>query len=302
MASSVAPSSAPVLPSTPIAAADQPKKYLDICFEQLDPSVLNKYESDAYWKDVAGKAAIAGFIALSVGTFVVVGIYAPTFIMITGISIMLVATKVDELVKENFFQPSLNAAANAESVKEFKHHYQDLTGYTPENLKAVLQRMGIFWFLIPDMLQNPAKLNELKPLIAYHQYLEGRVQKLKQQKLDVLHRTTELAVINFEQNRKEINKLHKHALKLDKGTLISTVKDAFVLAAIRQPTLRKTLNDIGSFSKLSVQERVIGYALSYPSVNDFFTFRNTAFAPLTVDEIKQKSVADLSVRLLAAAQ
>ena len=289
-------------PSTPIAEAVQPKKYLDRCIEQLDPSALNKSENDAFWYDIAGKALLVGFIALSVGGFVAVGVYAPTFLAVTGIAIMLVAAQVDGFVKESFFQPSQVAASKAEALKEIQRHYQDLTRYAPENIKAVLQKMDIIWFLIPSMLQNPADLNTLKPLIASHQFWQGRIETLKQNRLKTLQKAQDLTSENFDQNRKEIKKLHKRVLELDKMVLISTVKDAFVLAAIRQPTLSKSLEEIGNFSTLTQQERVINNAIGYTTANTFFAFTNSTLAPLTVDEVKQTSTADLSVRLLAAAQ
>lgn len=295
--------------TTSNAASVQPKKFLDLCIEQLDPSVANTLESDSYWKDVAGKAAIVGSIALSalyIGGLVALGTYAPIYLAISGcisiahIGIVVLAVMVTEYVEEKLIQPSQADADRAKDLKVINCHYQVLTGFTLEALQAILLKDSIDWKSIPGMSQNPENLHTLKPLIAFHQFWEVRIQNLKHEKQNTLQAAQDLTTANYDDNREEIDTLRSQALELERSVLESKVKDAFILAVIRQPTTTKTLDDIGYFSKFTQKERAIGNALSDARVNHFFIF-NTAIAPITANEVLA-STYHLSTRLLEAAQ
>lgn len=304
--------SSPVVTSlvTSNSASVQPKKFLDLCIEQLDPSVANALESNSYWKDIAGKAAVIGLVALSslyVSGLVAAGIfYAPVYIAISGclaiahLGVVVLAVLVAEYAEEKLTQPSQADAARANDLKETNRYYQVLTGFSLEALQTILSRDGIDWKSIPGMSESPENLNTLKPLIAHHLFWETRIQSLMEEKQNTLQKAQNLTTANYDDNREEIYTLRSQALELEKSVLEAKVKDAFILAAIRQPTMTKTLDDIGYFSKFTQRERAIGNALSDARVNHFFIF-NAALAPLTIDEALA-STFQISSRILETAQ
>jgi hypothetical protein len=281
-------------------ASSQPQKFLDHCIEELDPSAATPFEKQSTLWNVAASATLIAFTVLAVSAFIATGIFAPIYIPIAGICALLLLNPVSEFY-EKFQQYSKDAGARAEQLKEIVRHYDTLKEATPEELQRAIQRTGVTWFQIPGMFQHPENLSTLKPLLARHKFWEGQTQKLEQKSQIALQKAQELSTTNSPENREEIYNLRTGALELQRQALESKVKDAFVLSVLRNPDLTGTLESVGDFSKLSNQERIIGNAVNDASVSALFTFKNTAFAALTADEVKQTSTADLSRRILVAA-
>lgn len=283
------------------AASVPPKTYLDYCNAQLQPSVIKKIESDSYWKEVADATALVAFTTLSAGFFIAVATYASVSLSIRGcfaiaLVLLTITIAVAERLEKKWIQPAKADAEHANDLKETNRYYQVLTELPLEALLAILLKAGIDWASIPCLSEKPENIHTLKPLIAHHVFWAMRTKDLEKQKKYALRKAEKLATPNHNESLKEINKLYNQAQGLERSALESKVNDAFVLAAIQRPDLTGSLSDIGSFPTFTRKDRLIDYAI----VNSFFIFKNTAFAPLTVDQITQTSAANLSKRLLAA--
>lgn len=279
------------------------KKFLDYSIEELDPNQTASLERQSFLWKTAAVTTLVAYTTLAVGIFIGTGVFAPTYIPLAGICSLVFLNTVYSFVK-TFQQNSVQAINRANQLKKIQHHYADLTHATVENLQGILLRkMGIIWFQIPGMLQHPENLKLLKPLIARHLFWEGYIQQIEETKRTILQKASRLIAQNNPENREEIYELRATSLELDDLILKSKVKDAFVLAAIQHPDLKGTVDNIGDFSPLSSQERILGREVEVndPTLHHLFIFKNPNIVPLTIEEVKRNRIIDLSRRILAAA-
>ena len=219
-------------------------------------------------------------------------IYVP-FITIGGAFVL----KEVQKTHDQFEQFSKYAQERSEQLKEISRQYQALSNTTLLQLQNILQQRGIFWFMIPGMLQNPGNLTSLIPLIARHNFWEEHLQNIEMKKQDVL---VEAGKMDNEGNhQEEVHDLRCEALEIEKMALEAKIKNSFINAVIRRPNYVGTLDDLGTFSILSGQERAIGNAVAAPCINHFFSFKSNE-APITVDEVKKMKISDLAMRMLKA--
>jgi hypothetical protein len=272
--------------------------YLQKCIEDLEPSNISSWNRKSTQWQVAAIATYVAFTVLTIGGLAAATAFAPVYIPIVAVSsfFLLKSVKVGHDLLESW---SVQASARAQQLKEISKHLQELSSATPQQLQQILQQKGIQWFMIPGM-QNPNNLTQLNPLIARHNFWERYVQNLEEKKREKLDEATRLSSESYADNKNEIYDLRCEALEIEKRALEGKLKNAFIHAIIRRPAYTGTLEDLGTITLISGQERGIGNAASAASINDFFTFKNGRTPTISVDEIKRMTISDLAMRLIAA--
>ncbi len=282
-----------------VSATPAPSQtYLQHCIEDLEPSNLSSWNWKSNQWQVAAVTTYVAFTVLTIGGLATATAFAPVYIPVVAVSSAFLLKFVRK-GHDLFEQWSDQASARAEQLKEISKHLQELSSATPEQLQQTLQQKGIQWFMIPGM-QNPNHLTQLKPLIARHNFWENYVQTLEEKKRTKLNEATKLFSENYEDSKNEIYDLRCEALEIEQRALEGKLKNAFVQAVIRRPAHIGTLEDLGSITAISGQERVIGNAVNAISVNDLFTFKNGRTPTISSDEAKRMTTTDLAMRLVAA--
>lgn len=275
------------------------KSYLQLCVDDLDPHLASSWQWKSTLWQTAAVATHVAFTVLSIGSICAAAVYAPIALPILAVSSFLLLKLVNK-AHDLLERWSKQASARAYQLKEISRHHQELASVTPEQMQQILLQKGIPWMMIPGMLQNPAHLTTLKPLLAREAFWEGYVQKQVRKKLLKLAKAEGLSLESYDKNKKEIYNLRCEALEIEKRALEGRLKRAFIHAVIHRPTYVGMLNDLGSFSEVSGQERAVGTAASAPSINQLFTFKNGLAPTITVDEVKQATISDLAMRILSA--
>jgi hypothetical protein len=278
--------------------------YLQRCTEDLQPSNLSSWNPNSWsWKStqwqVAAVATYVAYTVFAVGGLAAAAAFAPVYIPVVAISSIFLLKFVQK-GHDLFERWSDRASAHAGQLKAISRYLQELSSATPEQLQQILQQKGIQWFTIPGMLQNPNDLTRLKPLIARHNFWETHIQTLQENQQKKLNEAARLSSESYADNKNEIYDLRCEALEIEKRVLEGKLKNAFINAVIRRPTHIGTLEDLGSITAISGQERAIGNATSATSVNDFFTFKNGRTPTLSGDDVKRMTTTDLAMRLLTA--
>jgi len=274
------------------------KTYLQQCVDDLDANNSSWQWKSRQWQ-IAAVATYVAFTVLTVGSIAATAVFFPIYIPIIAVSsifLLKFVTKGHDL----FEQWSDQAHARVEQLKEISRHQQELASATPQQIQETLSQKGIQWWMIPGMMQSPADLATLKPLIARRTFWEGHVQKLEEKKRAKLAEAEKLSTESYDENQNEIYDLRCEALEIERRSLEGRLKNAFINAVILRPSHVGAMEDLGSFSQVSGQERAIGNAASAASVNDFFTFKNGQTPTITVDEVKRMAISDLAMRMIPA--
>ena len=279
--------------------ADNPNSqtYLQQCTEDLSPSQI----SSAQWKSslwrVAAVATYVAFAALTIGGIALAMatsamVYIPVITVSALFLLKFVQKGHDQLEKW-----SDEALARAEQLKKISHHHQELASVTSEQLQQLLQQKGIPLSSIP----NPDEIAKLKPLVARHTFWEGHVQELEKKKQEKIDEAAKLSSRDYTENADEIYDLHCEALEIEKRALESKVKNAFINAVIQRPDHIGSLDDLGSFSKITGQEHAVGNAAGNAGkLTEFFKFKNEREKTLSFDEVKSMTVFELAGRIVTA--
>ncbi|MBI2809785.1 MAG: hypothetical protein HYX67_02985, partial [Candidatus Melainabacteria bacterium] len=239
------------------------------------------------------------YTVVAVGTFVTVGLVAPVYVPIVGISALLLLQPAFLLYKK-FDDAYLESQATVDQVSLINRNCEILNSKNTSQIHQTLHQMGINWMGIPNVLAQPANIYAVNPLIARHQYLQTKMEDLEAQKEAKLLIANKFSGVDFHRHRQEIYDLVTESLELEKAKLETKLQDAFVHAVIRRPSAKGALQSVGKFSPLLAQERIAGNAINDPAVNNMFIFNNRALAPLTLDDVKRSNVNELAYRLLAA--
>lgn len=273
--------------------------YLDRCIEEFNPSNAEDAASKILWEDrkstlwkVAAYASLVVFAILAVGAFITTGILFPVYIPIAGICTLLLLNPVHQFYKR-FQSYADQSQGRADQFRSIENHFKDLTGKTSAELAQIVFQKGI-------VLNDAATLEQVKPLIARHLFWEDHTKKIDAQKQAELDKAQKLSNDNSIEHRQEIYDIRTIALELENRALECKVKNAFINAIIRRPDFAGTLTDVGEISPLLSQERILGQAAGDTSVDQFFTFANKTIAPLSLNDVKRLSVAELGQRLFAA--
>ncbi len=286
-------STVPVSISTPSV----PKSYLQFCEEELNPDLLSSCSrKSTLWK-VAAVTTLVAFTALMVGALVASALYAPIFFPMVGVCCILPLGQVQKVYRL-FVKWSDEASERAVQLGAINGHYQELSGSTPSQLQQLVGQKGIN--NITGMQHNDPNLTTLKPLIARHLFWEGHVEELTKKMQEKLDEASKLSSEGYTENKDEIYELRSEALEIEKQVLESKAKNAFINAVIRRPHYMGNLEDLGTFSPLSGQERAIGSQAGAAGTNEFFSFKARSMPGIFYNEAKQLSVPDLAMRMVIA--
>jgi hypothetical protein len=266
-----------------------PKSYLEHAQEELNPDLLAIQDrKSTLWK----VAAVGNFVLFAVamaGVSIITGFYLPIAIPLVAIG-AIVLLEPAKKAYALFMSWSMTAAERAAQLRAIHEHYQALDNATPEQLQSILESKGI------DHVTG-IKVNDLKPLIARHLFWENQIENLNEAGAKKLKEAKKLSESDFAENRERIYTLQSEALEHEKQALESKVKNAFINAVLRRPDFVGTLEEMGTFSFLSGQERAIGMQSS-PTQEAFFTFKNASMQPLHYSEVKRSSLTDLALRMI----
>ena len=294
------PAAAPVPAAAPAPAAPV-QAFLSRCVEELSPTTVSDFESEAKWKEIAALGTIVAFTALAIGAFILTGVFlSPLYLPIAGISALLLAPSAVSFYNK-FDQEANLAKMEVAKHTEIQRHYQDLTSMTPVLIQAILLNKGINWLQIPGMTAaNPQRIAEIKPLIARHLYWEGRVQALENQKQEHQTNLQTLRQGNPEENRDNIFAKGREILQTERLIADAKLKCGFINAVLRKPDFAGGMSQVGAVSPLSTEERLVAGALGDAAANQLYVFNNRAVQPLTIDDVKRMNVAALGQRIVAA--
>lgn len=300
MSASVANSSSQtaILPSSSSTASSK-TSYLNRCVEDLSQDKVASFERKAtLWKIISVVSTVA-FFALAIGAFIATSILAPISAPFVGIGAILLALPASQQVKK-FLEWSQAAQNEAEKYKAIQRNYTDLNGRTPQQLGCLLSQMGIIWDRIPGMgIEHPENLSRLNPLLAQAQYLEKQTEYWTNLREEHANKARQLP--NATDPEKKEKMIERHlALICEDEALNFKIQNAFVNAVLRKSDFCGTLENLGTLAKINYEERTLGNALDDPNANQIFTFNNRNLTPITFNDIKTMSVADLGQRIFAA--
>ena len=298
MASSVAlTSSQPSTPSNSSSISNIP--YLNRCIEDLSPDKVTHLEGKSNRWHIVSIVSTVAFFALAIGGFIAMSILFPAYAPFAGIGALLLAIPAVQQVQK-FQEWSQDAWNEAKKYKEIQHNYADLTRLTPQQMQCLLSRMGIIWYHIPGMeIQHPENLARLNPLLAQSKYLEEQT-KYWMDFRDKYANESQQLLPTTEAEKNEKMMLRHQALSCDDMAINFKIQNAFINAVLRNPGFKGTLADLGTLSKSHYTERALGNALNDPTVNQKLTFNTRNLAPISFNDVKTMSVADLGQRIFAA--
>ncbi len=278
-----------------------PKSFLSRCIEDLSPDKISTMDRQStLFLVLAGVAAVA-FIALAVGAFVVTGIVAFSYTPLVGLGALFCAMPVAEGFK-NLLKWSENSGKEANKYRAIQHHYGELSNRTSLETQVDLMNRGIAWFQIPGIqIAHPENLASLNPILAQAKYLDDKIQEHLQTKDTLTADARDLASADFAKNRQKIYDLRNSALTEEDRAMETKIQAGFVNAVLRKSDYNGTLEDIASLTHIGFQERMLGNELADPSgVNEFLTFKDRNLTPITFNDVKTMTVAQLGQRLVAA--
>ena len=285
--------------NTPNPTPENRTLYLNKSIEDLRPEKLAECKRTATkWHAISIVTGVA-FFALAIGATIAASIIAPAFTSLVALSAILLAIPAAAKVGK-FYTRYLDAKNEANAYKELQRHHTDLANKTPADLKRILfNDMGILWNQIPGIEDDhPERLKDFIPLIAKAKYFE--TAKARNMELSQKHLTEANALPTTTETQK-LEKEYKYHLALDREdvALRFKVKQAFVNAVLRNPNIVGNVYDVGTYSAMSSGTGAVCRQLDGPNAEPLFTF-NRDIAPLTYDEVKNSSVANLGRKMLAA--
>jgi hypothetical protein len=269
--------------------------FLNRCVEDFSPDKVANFEKKTTQWNIISIVSTVAFFALAIGAFIATSILTPAYVPVAGIAAILLAIPAVQQIKK--FQDWSRAAQNeADKYKAIQSNYADLTGRTPQELQRILLQMGIIWSNISGMeIQHPENLSRLNPLLAQAKYLE------KQTRHWMILRDRYVNEANQLPTSPDARQESRHgALGCEDEAVKLKIENAFIYAVLLNPNFKGTLEDVATLSKIDYTDRALGNALNDPTVNQILTFNNRNLAPITFDDIKTASVADLGRRIFAA--
>ncbi len=299
--SSIAFSSHTTTQPQTVVPTSSAKSFSSRCIEDLSPDKISTMDRQSTLFLVLAGVAVVAFTALAVAGFVATGVLAPAYIPLAGLGALLCAMPAAEGVK-NLLKWSENSGKEANKYRAIQHHYQELSNRTSLDTQVDLMNRGIVWFQIPGIqIAHPENLASLDPILAQAKYLDDKIQEHLRMKDTLTADARDLANADFAKNRQKIYDLRNSALSEEDKALEAKIQAGFVNAVLRKSDYNGTLEDIASLSHISYHERILGNELRDPSgVNEFLTFKDRNLAPITFDDVKTMTVAQLGQRLVAA--
>jgi hypothetical protein len=289
--------------TTPVRAAhahtprvnspENTKNFLKKCVEDLKPEKLAKCQNEANkWHAISIISGVA-FFALAIATMVTVGFIAPAFTSMVALSAIILAIPAAGKVAE-YHERYKVAKSEADGYQALQRHHANLANKRPARLRDTLRNMGIDGSRVPDN-----QITQLIPLISRAKFLEEQTDKFTQKKDQELSAARALTG-STEAKKVEQAVKYGFALHYEDQALHLKVKNAFVNAVLRNPKFKGNLDNLGSLSDMGAGFRAVAHELKEPNANNIFTFKNRRLAPITYDQVRTTSVANLGHRLLAA--
>lgn len=282
-------SQAPVTTSTTTQTT-----YLNRCIKNLSPETVTCFQGEASkWRNAAIISTVA-FFALAIGAFIATSILLPAYLPLAGIGSLLLAFPAAQQVQK-FLAWAEEAQKEADKFRDLQYQYADFTAKSPVELQRELLKMGILWFQIRGMqVQHPERLAELSPLLAHAKYLENET-KLWMTKKDN-HAREALHEADLQKKAQE----QRYALRCEDAALTCKIKNAFYHAVLRNPAFTGTFHNLGALSTNGFEERMLGNGLGETTANNLFTFSNSTVAPITYEQAKTMTVAELGQRFFTS--
>ncbi len=285
-------SQAPVTTSSTTPATT----YLSRCIENLSPEKVANFQGEASkWRTIAIISTVA-FFALAIGAFIATSILLPAYLPLAGIGSLLLAFPAAQQVQK-FLGWAEEAQKEADKFSLIQREYTDLNAKDPIGLQRELLKMGILWFQIQGMqVTQPERLSELNPLLAHAKYLEGQTEVWLGHRDNHAHE----AMMQRGENDQKKAQEQRYALRCEDAALNCKIKNAFYQAVLRKPAFTGTFDDLGALSKNGFEERMLGNGLGETTANNLFTFSNATIAPITYEQAKTMTVAELGQRFFTA--
>jgi hypothetical protein len=279
-------------------AASQPISFLDHCIEDLSADKIASFDKTTnFWHIVSGVSIVA-FFALAIGLFITTGFLVPFYLPFVGLGATLLAIPAVWQIQK-FQQWAETAQIEANKSRAIQQHYTDLTTQTPLQLQRALLQMGIVWNHIPGMqIQHPENITRLNPLIAHAKFYETRTVDYLKEKDKYAAEAQQLTQPEDLPKRTELDKA---ALLCEGYALFSKLRNGIINAALRNPNMSKaSVDDFATISESNYHAKFGGNTSSGASNDQFLIFKNRNLAPVTFDDLKRLSVAELGQRIFAA--
>lgn len=268
--------------------------YIDICKSELDPNYVTHYTNES--NRLSNRALIyaVAFPVIIATSIALVAAFAPPFLIVTGFTALLLISVVHKIYCDLTLKSELTQE-RANQFKSIQEHHESLTNATPAQIQQMLKEKGIDFVI--GIRQNDQQLATLKPVLARHLFWEERIDQLKKSQEKTLKQVNKLTAQNTQGNKAAISALQGDVLNLESQLVTAKVKCAFVNAALFNPTCKGRLEDLGTFSTLSGQERAVALAASASKANDFFLFNQPNLSAITFEDAKRSTIRQLGMRL-----
>lgn len=266
------------------------KTFLARCVEELDPKEISSYENQSPVWRAASVAVIVFFIAISVTAVILVGIYAPAYIPLSAAPALILLNPAYQLYEkcERYADEAKNIA---DKLTAIKREYEHLTTLSEAEVQAILVQRSI---PVPDA----QTLTAIKPLIAHHLFWERHTALSAQKHQEALDEAQKVAARTPPAERNDICAEQLKALELENYVLQCKVQNAFINAVIRNPSSTASFEESGTFSPLSIQQRLLGNAVGDPTATPFFTLKDRTVIP--IDDVRRLTISELGQRIVAA--
>lgn len=281
--------------AAPAAAAQ--KTFLDRCVETIDPKVASRLSLRSTMWNVAAVASLVAFTAISMLAFVATNLFAPVYVPITGISILLLLGLAKQGY-EKLVSKADTASEKANQLKKINEKFHALDKASVQDIQHGLMQRGINWCTIPGMFQKPDDLLKLKPLMARQDYWSDYCGKLEEKKQAKLAEIAELVNHgdSIEPTEKIFNK-RREVLFIEQAQLQTKVNAAFINAVMRRPTFTGDEDAVYRIPHILPEQRIMCDAFGDRKGREFLIFRNDVMPAFTTDDVKRLSVAEMGERI-----
>lgn len=303
MVSSVSlPTQAPSASQSQSAAAPR-SSFLQKCVKELSSENVAAIDRQSTLCCRWAAVTTVAYIALSVGAFAATGLFLPAYTPFIGLGVIGFAMPVATYAKK-YLEYSVQSKKEADSYREMQNSFARLSKAPLLNIQHNLLSRGIRWWEIPGIsFAQPDTLTRLNPLLAKATQLDTQIQRHLKSMNDCCEKIRTLSPDHRAtmEGRHEIYDLRNTALFYEDRALATKIQAAFVNAVLRKADFRGTIEDIATLSIIPYNERLLGDALGQGStVNEFLTFKNRTLTPITHDDVKRLSVAELGQRIVVA--
>jgi hypothetical protein len=288
-------------PQSSTATSTQPS-FSTQCIEDLSP---DKVSSSKKWSIVylvaAGATAVA-YTIFAAGLSATAAILAAPYAPFVSLGAILGALPIANFVK-TLLESSQSCEKEANQYRAIQECHQTLIQQGPQNAHVELMRRGINWANIPGQsIHRPNDVAAVYPVLARAIYLDRKAQEDVQLKEDLIHQADVLeSDQSYVEHRQKAYELRNAALFTEQRAMEAKIEAAFADAVLRKGNFNGSLKDVGFLSSDNAIERMLRSALNGSSgAHGFFTFANRNLAPITFNEVRTMTVAQLGQRIAAA--